>query len=82
MVGSDVAWPKFFGRKHLGSVRGVGFSLSVVGAALGPLPFGFAYDLTGDYGVAIMALMVLPIAGAIAMAIVKPPKRREEGEQA
>jgi MFS family permease len=75
MVGSDVAWPRFFGRKHLGSVRGVGFSLSVVGAALGPLPFGFAYDLTGDYNVAIMYLMVLPIAGAIAMAVVKPPKR-------
>lgn len=77
MVGSDVAWPQFFGREQLGSIRGVGFSLSVVGAALGPLPFGFAYDLTGDYGVAIMSLMVLPIAGAILMAVVKPPRRLE-----
>lgn len=77
MVGSDVAWPRFFGRKHLGSVRGVGFSLSVVGAALGPLPFGLAYDLTGDYGIAILSLLVLPVAGAIAMAVVKPPRRLE-----
>ncbi len=77
MVGSDVAWPQFFGRKQLGSIRGVGFSLSVVGAALGPLPFGFAYDLTGDYGIAIMSLLVLPITGAIAMAVVKPPRRLE-----
>ncbi len=77
MVGSDVAWPQFFGRKQLGSIRGVGFSLSVVGAAVGPLPFGFAYDLTGDYGIAIMSLLVLPIAGAIVMAVVKPPRRAE-----
>lgn len=82
MVGSDVAWPRFFGRKHLGSVRGVGFSLSVVGAALGPLPFGFAYDLTGDYGAAILYLMILPIVGAIVMAVVKPPKKQVDADTA
>lgn len=76
-VGSDVAWPQFFGRKQLGSIRGVGYSLSVVGAALGPLPFGFAYDLIGDYGVAIVSLMVLPISAAVAMMIVKTPQRMD-----
>lgn len=74
MVGSDVAWPLFFGRKELGSIRGVGTSLGIVGAAIGPLPFGFAYDLTGDYGTAIAALLVLPIIATITMLVVKPPK--------
>lgn len=73
MVSADVAWPLYYGRKHLGSIRGVGFALGVVGAAIGPLPFGFAYDAFGDYGIAIAALLVLPVAATVAMLLVKAP---------
>lgn len=67
MVAADVAWPAWFGRKHLGSIRSVGFAAGVVGAALGPLPFGFAYDLRGGYGPAIAALLVLPAVATVAV---------------
>ncbi len=30
------------GRKHAGEIRGVTFVITIVGAALGPLPFGWA----------------------------------------
>lgn len=76
MISADVAWPLYYGRKHLGSIRGVGFALGVVGAALGPLPFGFAYDAFGDYGVAIAALLVLPVAATVAMLLVRAPQQR------
>lgn len=76
MVSADVAWPLYYGRKHLGSIRGVGFALGVVGAALGPLPFGFAYDAFGNYGVAIAALLVLPVAATVAMLLVRAPQRQ------
>ena len=76
MISADVAWPLYYGRKHLGSIRGAGFALGVVGAALGPLPFGFAYDAFGDYGVAIAALLVLPVAATVAMLLVRAPQQK------
>lgn len=74
MVAADVAWPAYFGRRHLGSIRSVGFSVGVAGAALGPLPFGIAYDLLGGYDPAIAALLVLPIVATIAVLLTKPPR--------
>ena len=32
----------YYGRKHAGEIRGVTFVITIVGAALGPLPFGWA----------------------------------------
>ena len=46
---SSYAWPAFFGRQYLGSIYGFTSAMGVVGAALGPLPFGVVYDLTGSY---------------------------------
>lgn len=37
-----VAWPTFFGRENLGSIYGIAVATLVVGAALGPLPFGLS----------------------------------------
>jgi cyanate permease len=70
MVAADVAWPAYCGRRHLGSI---GFSVGVAGAALGPLPFGLAYDLLGGYDPAILALLVLPIVATAAVLLAKPP---------
>jgi MFS family permease len=44
-----VAWPTFFGREHLGSIYGFTSAMSIVGAALGPLPFGYVFDWIGSY---------------------------------
>ena len=67
MVAADVAWPRYFGRKHLGSIRGVGSAVGVVGAALGPIPFGLSYDYLGSYNTAIGALLILPTVAALAV---------------
>lgn len=71
-VAADVAWPSYFGRKFLGSIRGVGFAVGVVGAALGPIPFGLSYDFLGSYSPAILVLMILPVSAAIAVLQAKP----------
>jgi MFS family permease len=53
----------YFGRQHAGEIRGVTFVITIVGAALGPLPFGWA-AAQGSY------LRVLVIGAALcAMAI-------------
>lgn len=73
MVGADVAWPQYYGRRYLGSIRGFGFGVGVFGSALGPLPFGIAYDALGGYSTAIAALLVLPVLAAVAVWFAKPP---------
>ena len=37
---SGIVWPRFFGRKWLGSISGVGMSSMVIGSGIGPLLFG------------------------------------------
>ena len=54
MTTSVVIWPSYFGRKHLGSIRGVATTAMVASAALGPLPFGILCALTGEYNTAIL----------------------------
>lgn len=42
------AYAHYFGRRHAGEIRGVTFVITIVGAALGPLPFG--WFATRGYG--------------------------------
>jgi MFS family permease len=72
-VAADVAWPAYFGRRHLGSIRGFGYAVGVAGAALGPIPFGLAYDLLGGYDPAIASLLILPIIASVAVLFARPP---------
>jgi MFS family permease len=74
MVAADVAWPAYFGRRHLGSIRGFGYAMGVAGAALGPIPFGIAFDLLGGYDPAILGLLALPIVATVAVFVAHPPR--------
>ncbi|MFC2069229.1 MFS transporter [Chloroflexota bacterium] len=70
-----VIWPNYYGREHLGSIRGVTTAGMVISAALGPLPFGLLFDLTNSYSLAILIFLVLPVASAIAAFIARPPQK-------
>ena len=58
-------WANYFGRKHLGSIQGVGQTIGVVGASLGPLPLGIAFDMFGTYNGALYLLAILPMLCSI-----------------
>jgi MFS transporter, OFA family, oxalate/formate antiporter len=75
-VMDGTVWAKYFGRRHLGSIRGATMVGSVGGTALGAFPLGLSYDLTGDYRMALNLLLVLPLAVIIAACFVKRPSRR------
>ncbi len=57
-------WPRYFGRRHLGSIQGTGQMIGVVGASLGPLPVGLAFDLIGNATMTLRLLALYPIAAA------------------
>jgi len=58
-------WAQYFGRKHLGSIQGVGQTIGVVGASLGPLPLGIAIDYIGAYDGILRLLALIPLACAV-----------------
>ena len=72
---SGVIWPDYYGRHHLGSIRGMTMMAGVIGSALGPLPFGYAYDIFGGYTEALTISMIFPILGMIAAFLAKPPRK-------
>jgi MFS family permease len=67
-------WPRFFGRRHLGSIQGTAQTIAVVGASLGPLPLGAAFDLYGEYTGALLTLAGLPVLCSIAILLMRPPQ--------
>ncbi len=67
-------WPRFFGRRYLGSIQGTAQTIVVVGASIGPLPLGAAFDLYGAYTGALIVLAMLPVLACVAIALMRPPQ--------
>ena len=72
-------WPKFFGRRHLGSIQGVNQMAAVIGASVGPIPLGLGYDHFGGYGGTLVALAAIPVMCAIAVAFMRTPRLERAG---
>jgi MFS family permease len=66
-------YPRYFGRRHLGSIQGVGQMIGVVGASIGPIPLGIAFDIFGDYGTMLLILAVVPVFVAVITQFLKEP---------
>ncbi|MGI9524197.1 MAG: MFS transporter [Hyphomicrobiaceae bacterium] len=74
-------WPRYFGRKHLGSIQGTGQMTGVVGASLGPLPVGWAFDAFGEAGLTLQLLALMPFAAAlIVIAFLRAPAALQESQ--
>jgi MFS transporter, OFA family, oxalate/formate antiporter len=54
-----VTWPRFYGRKYLGSITGLVMSVIVFSSALGPLLYSFSLTWLGSYSYASLSLAVL-----------------------
>ena len=67
-------WPRYFGRRHIGSVQGTGQMIGVIGASIGPIPLGMAFDLTDDYKLTLIGLAILPALVGILTQFLKEPK--------
>ncbi len=56
------AWPKLFGRLHLGAISGVVTAWMVAGSALGPYLFSLLKDITGTYQSIFYISMLIPLS--------------------
>jgi MFS family permease len=72
---SAVIWPNYYGRRSIGSIRGVATTVMVAAAALGPLPLSLGFDLTGSYPTVLGIALVLPAACGVMAYAARPPFR-------
>ncbi len=62
-------WPRYFGRRHLGSIQGTGQMVGIVGASIGPLPLAAAVDLSGSYDLTLVLLALVPVCCAVVVVV-------------
>ncbi len=70
---SGAIYATYFGRRHLGSVKGFATTLTTAGTAIGPLLFSVGYDLAGSYVPVLWLSALWPAVGALAALRLRPP---------
>nr|WP_289215313.1 MFS transporter [Halobacillus campisalis] len=60
-----IVWPNYFGREHLGSIKGLAQTVMVLGSAFGPLPFGIFFDWFGGYQEILWLMILLPVLALV-----------------
>jgi len=83
MMGSGAAfdgavWVNLFGRMHQGSIRGFISTSLVAGTAVGPVLFGFSYDIFGGYAPILYLSAVVSLIAAAAAPMVQLPKQKRK----
>jgi len=70
------AWPRLFGRAHLGQIQGTAQALTVIASAVGPLLLAWGVRVTGSYARMFHILAIVIGATAAAALIVPSPRRK------
>ena len=63
----------YYGRTYLGEIRGLTFVITIIGAALGPVAFGWG-SAHGSYVPVLMTAAVLCLLAALSNLLVRPPR--------
>jgi len=69
-----LAWADYYGREHLGTIRGYTMSAQIGGQAIGPVLAGFMFDATGSYQMPFLVFTGAATLAAILALFATPPK--------
>jgi MFS family permease len=72
------AWPRLYGRRHLGRIQGSAQAITVLASAIGPLCLAWCVEWTGSYRT-LFELLALAIAAVGAAALLVSLPRAFEG---
>ena len=70
---SGTLWARYYGRVHLGKIRGSVFTAGVVGSSLGPFIMGLLYDTFGSYTLSLWIFIGLLVPMVVAAAFATQP---------
>jgi MFS family permease len=74
-----LTWADYYGRRHLGAIRGLTLPVQVGGQALGPVLSGFIFDATGSYRAAFFLFAAATLLVSLTVLAGAPPKKRPAG---
>ena len=77
----NVAFPRYFGRDHLGAISGLNMSVLVIASAIGPALFSLCKDWLGSYRNAALTVLVLPAIVLALSFFTRNPQRKFETER-
>jgi MFS transporter, OFA family, oxalate/formate antiporter len=72
----ELVWASFFGRRHIGAVRGIGMPFQLGISASGPVIVSNYFDRVGDYDGVLLTLGVLAIVGIGIVLLTPDPQAR------
>jgi MFS transporter, OFA family, oxalate/formate antiporter len=73
VVGATV-WARYFGRVHLGKIRGISLTAAVAASAIGPVIMGVSADYLGSFSHSLELFTVLSVLSAIVACWATPPR--------
>ena len=68
-----LAWADYYGRRHLGAIRGLTLPAQIGGQAIGPVVAGFMFDATGGYRIPFTIFGIVVCFGAAMVLAARPP---------
>lgn len=72
---------RYFGRAHIGSIRGIATGVGLASSALGPLFFAIGLEVTGSYLEASYLGALLPLSIILLALFAKEPQKFEDPSQ-
>ncbi len=73
-VAMSTLWARYYGREHLGKIRGRVFTATVAGSSAGPFIMGWMFDQFGSYQLSLWIFVGLLIPMVFANLWATPPK--------
>ena len=70
-----LAYADYYGRRYLGSIRGLTIGAQIGGQVVGPVLAGAMYDATGSYWLPFLVFAVAVSAAGVAVLAATPPGR-------
>ncbi|MEZ5276092.1 MAG: MFS transporter [Opitutaceae bacterium] len=74
---AGISTPRFFGRRHIGAISGVGMSSMVIASGIGPFVFSLSTSTTGSYRAALWISLLIPAFLALLATRSDNPQRRD-----
>ena len=75
-----LAWADYYGRLHLGAIRGLTLPAQIGGQAIGPVVSGFMFDASGGYLLPFVIFgSAVGLSALLVLAAIPPPRKNELG---
>ena len=71
-----LAWADYYGRMHLGAIRGLTLPAQIGGQAIGPVVSGFMFDASGGYLLPFVIFgSAVGVSALLVLAAIPPPRK-------